>query len=253
MIRNPKQKGSKFWDCVPQKGPCPVGCSQCFYNRPGAWYADISKPLIPDPAEVKDGIVRMNSGHDSNIERKKVTITAKQYKNYFFNTSINKLDFPGPVVYTANRDEESLAIANAMPTLPIPANLMFVRLRVSASNVDLVEEMAREWNMCGVVVVLTFMRYYEEDVLLSVNRHKHESLRCVPCYVYKKHVKNKYWCLTRYAQKQIMILLHVGTNPLITTCGTLDSSLCKDCMNCELYYWITKRRMRDVAQITKKY
>ena len=55
--RNPKQEGTPFFDCIPQIGPCPIGCNQCFYNRPGAYYVPIDKPHVPTPEEVSDGIV----------------------------------------------------------------------------------------------------------------------------------------------------------------------------------------------------
>ena len=72
----------------------PVGCNQCFYNRPGAFYADIEQPIMPTLDEVGDGIVRINSGHDSNIGRDKVIRATEQYPRRFFNTSIAKFDFP---------------------------------------------------------------------------------------------------------------------------------------------------------------
>ena len=103
-IRNPKQAGSNLYDCRPQVGKCPIGCSQCFYNRESvcedcsgnghrvimdgtphhngtchqcygtgmrtAFYCDINTPNIPDPGDVGDNnIVSMNCGHDSNLER----------------------------------------------------------------------------------------------------------------------------------------------------------------------------------------
>ena len=64
--RNPKQVGTILHDCVPQKGPCPNNCNQCYYNE--CFYAG-HEPLIPEPRDVVGGIVRMNSGHDSNIEK----------------------------------------------------------------------------------------------------------------------------------------------------------------------------------------
>jgi hypothetical protein len=107
--RNPKQEGSNLFDCRPQVGVCPNNCNQCFYNRPNAFYNNIDQPSIPSPEKVDTGIVRMNCGHDSNIERDLVIETSKQYKEVFFNTSIPNLDFPGPVVLTANPKEEESA------------------------------------------------------------------------------------------------------------------------------------------------
>ena len=108
--RNPKQEGTSYFDCIPQTGPCPIGCNQCFFNRPGAYYVPLDQlPLVPTPEEVGDGIVRMNCGNDSNNQRDLVIATAQRYKHYFFNTSVRNLDFPGPVVLTANPREEEPA------------------------------------------------------------------------------------------------------------------------------------------------
>ena len=104
--RNPKQESTNLFDCKPQTGPCPVGCAECFYNRPGAFYADIEQPIMPTLDEVGDGIVRINSGHDSNIDRDEVIRATEQYPRRFFNTSIAEFDFPAPVVLTANPKEE---------------------------------------------------------------------------------------------------------------------------------------------------
>ena len=61
---------------------------------------------MPTLDEVGDGIVRINSGHDSNIGRDEVIRATEQYPRRFFNTSIAKFDFPAPVVLTANPREE---------------------------------------------------------------------------------------------------------------------------------------------------
>jgi len=88
IVQNPKMEGSNIWDCRPQVGKCPNDCNQCFYNREGAFYCDINEPYIPDPEQVGDGIVRFNSGHDSNLQRDLVIEVSKRYKKCFFNTSI---------------------------------------------------------------------------------------------------------------------------------------------------------------------
>ena len=61
---------------------------------------------VPTPEEVGDGIVRMNCGNDWNNQRDLVIETAKKYQRFFFNTTIPRFDFPGPVVLTANPKEE---------------------------------------------------------------------------------------------------------------------------------------------------
>jgi len=237
MIRNPKLEGTRLWECVPQVGPCPNNCNQCYYNRPGAFYADTSKPLIPDPKDADDGIVRVNDGHDSNIERDKVIKVARRYKHYFFNTSIPRFDFPGPVVYTANREEEKPVDLRFLRCDGI-ANIMFIRLRVSASNVRLVKNAVESiTENRHIPVVLTFMRYYNAECLPDVQ-----------AYELKRHILNSSWCPTHATYEWIMRDVGVGYNRLVTMCGTPDSPYCRDCRNCEHYYWIAKRRLDDIKR-----
>ena len=237
--RNPKQEGSILFDCVPQIGPCPIGCSQCFYNRPGAFYVPIDQPSIPTPEEVGDGIVRMNTGNDSNNQRELVIATAEQYKHAFFNTSIPRFDFPGPVVWTANPcEEQPVRIPpNLLPEPPL--NLMFIRLRVSSTNLTHVKLAAEWFTAKQVPVVLTFMAYYDHepvppaDVLAAVGG---------PCYEWKVRHVNNYWCPTapfiRY------VLNQYRGNRLVSYCGSLEAPYCRLCRNCETYYWQSIKRMK---------
>jgi hypothetical protein len=139
MKRNPKQADSNLYDCIPQAGPCPIGCNQCFYNRPGAFYVPTDQPQFPALEEVGDGIVRINCGSDSNNQREHVIASTAHYPRRFFNTSIARFDFPAPVVLTANPKEEDEA-KYAYPLRDgerwkAPAdNIMFVRLRTSTTN-----------------------------------------------------------------------------------------------------------------------
>jgi len=220
MRRNPKQEGSNIWDCVPQTGPCPMGCNQCYYNL--RWYTDMSEPIIPTLEEVGDGLVRVNSGHDSNIRKAYVLEVTEKYPRKFYNTSIPNFDFPAPVVFTANRVEE---IKAPVPMVSHLDNLMFVRLRVSPTNLSHIYEVAARWSSLGIPVVLTFMRYYTVEVPFIG-------------YTVKKHVVNTSrgptrdfmtW-VWRYCKDQL------ETKGEILMCGTLDSPLCKHCGNCERLY-----------------
>lgn len=243
-IRNPKQEGTCLFDCKPQVGLCPIGCNQCFHNRPGAFYVPIDKPHIPTPEEVGDGIVRLNCGNDSNNQRDLVIETAKQYKNFFFNTSVPRYDFPGPVVLTANPAEEDWT----RYTLPdwqggewwSPAkNIMYIRLRTSATNLDLVANAARVWTAALVPVVLTFMAYYDakptvpDDVSSCVGE---------PCYVWHVRHINSYWCPTKAFMRYVMS--HYRNNHLVCMCSSIESAYCKDCRNCETHYIQTTKRLR---------
>ncbi len=232
---NPKVVGSNIIDCIPQKGPCRIGCNQCYYNRAGAFYRDIAKPYFP-PVEATIGkIVRVNSGHDSNVEREHVIESTKQYEHKFYNTSQPDFDFPAPVVYTANAKEEQKAWMPSDILKFQPKHfhkIMFVRLRVSSTNIPLVIAAAKEWTDFNIPVVLTFMRYYDNPP-----HHTGE-------YEWKKHILNSYWCPTKsFMYNVLSATKNFVDRRLITMCGTLDSSFCKDCRNCETFYWQTHRNL----------
>jgi hypothetical protein len=236
MIRNPKQVGTNLFDCIPQSGKCPRDCSQCFFNREG-FYTET--PSVPTPEEVGDGIVRMNCGHDSNLERELVIETAAQYKHAFFNTSIPTFDFPGPVVFTANpREEEPAQLVKP------PRNLMFVRLRVSGTNLKHIDR-AVHYTVWQVPVVLTFMSYYDQEPAVDVVEvnlfGRLGSLQASECYVWKTRHINAYHCPT--VEFMRVVLRRYADNRLVSMCGSLANPYCANCMNCDAYYWQTKKRM----------
>jgi hypothetical protein len=242
-VRNPKQEGTPIWDSIPQVGSCPIGCSQCFYNRPGAYYVPIDKPHIPTPEEVGDGIVRMNCGNDSNNRRDLVIETAKKYQRFFFNTSIPRFDFPGPVVLTANPKEEewdhyTLPAFHRGWTGP-KRNLMFVRLRTSTTNLPLVDRAVHAWTRARVPVVLTFMAYYEhvpavpQEIATAVGG---------PCYEWKVRHINSYYCPTKAFMQYVMS--RYDHNRLVSMCSSIESSYCRACRNCETYFLQTEKRLR---------
>lgn len=251
MKRNPKQAGSVLWDCKPQTGPCPIGCNQCFYNRPDAFYIPIDQSIMPAVGLAGNGIVRMNCGHDSNIQRALVEKTASNYKHVFFNTSIPCLDFSGPVALTANpREEESYySPADVNEDLSM---LMFVRLRVSISNLGLVEEAVKAWTNVGIPVVLTFMAYYDHSALNTCIQRalKDERVKdkISSAYEYKTRHTNSYHCATKNFMKYVLerMIKTAKRRHLVTMCGTLDSNYCRDCGNCETYYWRVVKRKDDV-------
>lgn len=235
MKRNPKQDGSNLFECVPQAGPCPNNCNQCFYNH--GFYLPIHRGHFPTLEEVGNGIVRVNTGHDSNFDRPYVIESTEPYPKRFFNTSIPEFNFPDPVVFTANPQEEY-----AVPNHCIPKNqldrLMFVRLRTSSTNVSLVANAAEQWGNAGVPVLLTFMRYYDEEAFEKQNKSQ---------YVQRKHINNSYWCPTDYFMRAALKFVS-AFNSEIEMCGTPRSSLCKDCLHCEKYYYKAKRRMISADQ-----
>jgi hypothetical protein len=239
--RNPKQEGSNVFDCKPQSGLCPMNCAECFYNRPGAFYVDPEKPHMPTVEEVGDGILRVNSGHDSNSERDMVIAATDAFPRRFFNTSIPKFDFPAPVVFTANRKEEEPAW---WPCSVVDiANVMFVRLRVSSTNLAHVYDAIGRWANKGVPVVLTFMAYYTAEP--TEPDEVSASMLGLPCYVWKQRHVNSYWCATPEFISLVMYQARAigGRGRLVTLCGTLESNYCRDCRNCETYYWQAVKRL----------
>lgn len=216
-----------------------MDCHQCFYNRPGAYYIPHSElPLIPDPEEVGDGIVRMNCGHDSNNEFEKVVKAAACYKHVFFNTSLPMLGhFPGPVVFTANRCEES------RPTLIAPPlnNLMFVRLRTSATNLLYIDMAIEHYTAWQVPVVITFMAYYDVQPQVSGQVCKDIGGR-EECYEWRVRHINSYWCPTKVFMRYVMN--RYQNNRLVSMCSSIGSAYCRDCRNCETHYYQTQKRLR---------
>lgn len=238
--RNPKQEGTPMFDCIPQTGTCPIGCNQCFFNRPDAYYVPINQmPLVPTPEEVGDGIVRMNCGNDSNNQRNLVIETAKQYKHFFFNTSVRNLDFPGPVVLTVNPHEEAPAWAPHYLYNEVPKNLMFIRLRVSGTNLGHIDDAVEWWTDYHVPVVLTFMAYYDRHP--AVNEEE-VGLRASACYEWRIRHINSYWCATKAFMQRV--LDRYKHNRLVSMCSSLNSGYCRDCRNCETYFVQTMKRMR---------
>ena len=179
----------------------------------------------------------MNSGHDSNFNWLYVIESTKLYPRRFFNTSIPEFNFPDPVVFTANPQEE-YAVPNHCIPEELIKNLMFVRLRVSSSNLNYVSVAAKKWGERGVPVVLTFMRYFEEEAFAWQVKNQ---------YTLRKHIKNSYWCPTEEFMKMALMFVRLS-NPKVEMCGTPTSSRCKDCLRCEKYYYEAKGRMTSANQ-----
>lgn len=255
---NPKLLGSGIVDGRVQVGLCPNDCAECFYNRPGAYYCDIDQPQIPDPEEVntKGLIVRMNSGHDSHFQKEEVIECARHYDDVFFNTAMLDFDYPGPVVFTANRLEEEPAwcpiVHRQNKTRQIHPNqeqyfdrLMFVRLRVSPTNLELVKHAVAAWTAKDIPVVLTFMAYYSQTPSGTNIREGEMEGQALEqrSYEWKVRTLNSYRCPTSSFMQHVLYEMQKYGGRLVTMCGTLDSGKCRDCKNCQAQYWVTKKRL----------
>lgn len=256
-LRNPKLQGTNIFDCIPQAGKCPNNCNQCFFNRPDAFFTNINEPHVPSVDEVgDDGIVRVNSGHDSNIQKQLVLQTTECFKRKFFNTSIPDFDFPAPVVFTANRNEESPPYTpnQLRGQFKYFDRLMFVRLKASPTNFQMVRDGVERWNDMHIPVVITFMRYYDCEPLIKTDiwDNDHEAVLTLEefaaqfgesPYLFKKHISNTYWCPSPMFIRMYMRGLGAYYRKLLFTCGSFTSSFCKDCMNCVGFYHIAVNRM----------
>ncbi|MBU4332097.1 hypothetical protein KKD19_04405 [Patescibacteria group bacterium] len=222
MDRNPKLANTNLIDCIPQTGECPMGCAECFYNG-GRFYRTLDKPLFPTPQEAAGKIVRINSGHDSNIQREYVIESTNQYEHRFFNTSHPRFDFPAPVVFTCN-GRESLFVE-------CPKNVMFVRIRTNSWGLGVQDSLVEYYLAQGVPVVMTFMRYYNQaNVVMSED------------YEWRKSILNDYYCIKTEVLLEIL-KRYKGRG--VRMCSTPWSSVCVDCRNCELLYWECLRRMEE--------
>ena len=229
-LPNPKLKGSGIVDCIPQKGKCLLAknydCGiDCYFIH--GWYDPTYSPIIP-PKKIAEGkIVRFNSGHDSNLEKRLVLETAKNFDDFFFNTSLPRFDFPGPVVFTCNSKETN---KNAIVLSNVSKNLMFVRFRVNSWNLDLAENVIKNYERKNVPVVLTFMRYYSKNRIPKEFRKD---------YKLKKSIIHNYLMIKKQKREEIVAFFKEKYNNIFQ-CGSYESSFCRDCGNCKKFYFTTK-------------
>ena len=230
---NPKLlKGTKIIDCTPQAGKCPLAkdhdCGiDCYFQN--GWYIPGYQQSIPPKKLAKNRIVRFNSGNDSNNQRDLVMRVSEQFEDSFFNTSIPEFDFSGPVVFTCNSEKTN---DRAYTLEKIPKNLMFVRFRINTWNLELAGEIIKHYEKFNVPIVLTFMRYRNKD------RIPEEFIDDYEC---KKNVTNPYFMIRKASRKEIIIEFR-RNHKNVFQCGTYESSYCKDCGNCERFYYITLKK-----------
>jgi hypothetical protein len=216
---NPKLLGTEIVDCIPQVGECKIQCSECFYNG-GRFFRALDTPLMPTEEEIDNKIIRVNSGNDSNNQKELVLKVTKDFPNKFYNTSIPNFDFPGPVVFTCNGGK------NSELKLIKPDNLMFVRVRTNSWDVEIIDTAIEYYiNIYKTPVVITFMRYYNRDLIPEGYKNDYE---------WKKNILNNYFCIK---QETILKIMKRYNGTGVRYCGNIVSSTCIDCRNCELLYW----------------
>jgi hypothetical protein len=236
-IPNPKFHGTNILSGIAQKGRCPNGCEDCFFQSGRSYLEPLSEnlPNMPSLEQSKGRIVRMNDGNDSNVNRKLVMEQAEQYDDYFYNTAINNdlAGFKSPIVLTVNPGELT-DVEWQKVEMPIPTNLMFVRIRTNVWNLNnVVKPAVAYYTERGIPSVLTFMAYFEKK------KHMGDS------YIYRVRTTNPYYAITTHAWEQIMAMFK--QNHYVFSCGKEGEkgvSGCMHCGNCVREYYNTKERLR---------
>ena len=221
-IENPKTAGSGIVCAIPQDGPCNRGCPDCFFSHGRSYLEPLSEnlPNLPGPEDVgPDDIIRVNDGHDSNVDRLKVIKDTNQWKGRrFFNTSIPQ-GFDEPWVLTINAYENGPAMMPPEKGDPFLRNLMFVRFRSTPWNLQDLENVISQWTLRRIPVVITPMAYHSEQSI-------------PPPYLvyYERRVRhtNEYWVLK---QPALDALHEMFDSPnWVHICA---SQKCKDCGFCK--------------------
>ena len=237
---NPKTKGSGIICCIPQKGTCPIGCEDCFFQSGRSFLEPLAEnlPNMPPLKMTEDRVVRVNDGNDSNNCRSFVIEAVWDYRWKFYNTSI-PLDlecFDAPVVLTVNPGK--MTDSEAYLINPIPLNLMFVRFRTNTWNtwdMDLCDRVVEYYSARSTPVVLTFMAYFTG---LIPDAHKFN-------YVYRKRTLNEYWAISTEAWEKVMD--RYRRNLWVYSCGKVEGisggTACSRCGNCLREYFGTMERM----------
>ena len=244
---NPKTKNSGIHCVIPQTGTCPNRCEDCFFQSGRSYLEPLEDNLPNMPpnnwSDVENRVFRINDGNDSNVDRETVMEMSMSYPMKFYNTAIMRdiAEFEDPVVLTINpghmTDESWHKFLD-----PIPANLMFVRIRTNSWNIDNVVKPAIEYYINrNVPVVLTFMAYYDTPESIPLSHKKN--------YVFRKRTLNSYFVITTKVWEEIME--DFKYEPYVYSCSKVEGDLairaCARCGNCIREYFVTMERMRNEA------
>jgi hypothetical protein len=242
-VENPKTRGSGIVCAIPQRGRCPRACPDCFFQSGRSYLEPLEEktPNMPDRwADVRDRVVRVNDGNDSDHERARVLAATAHYPRRFYNTASPR-DLEGygaPVVLTVNPGEMTDKNAHMTGAVGdgerIPENLMFVRVRTNTWNWRIVDPAVRGWTDRDVPVVLTFMAYHDAESIPRGFRNE---------YAERVRTLNSYWAITTSAWRRVME--RYEHNPLVHSCGREGiTSACRHCGNCLREWHATTERMR---------
>lgn len=240
-IENPKTKGSGIVACIPQKGRCPNNCEDCFFQSGRSFLEPLEENLPNIPLDVENRVVRVNDGNDSNVNKKLVIETVKDFPMKFYNTAIDRglEEFDAPVVLTINPAD--LTDEGFIELEKIPRNLMFVRIRTNHWNMNsVVKPAVKYYTDREIPVVLTFMAYFDtSDKIPEKWRH---------FYRFRKRTLNSYFAITTEGWEKIMSVFKY--NKWVYSCSKIEgekgTSACHRCGNCLREYFYTMEKMRNV-------
>jgi hypothetical protein len=237
---NPKTRSSGIVCCIPQRGRCPVGCEDCFFQSGRSYLEplDDHTPNMPSLRETEQRVVHVNDGNDSNHQRELVLERTQLYRHKFYNTSIPRdLDsFGAPVVLTVNPGRMTDERAHMLEEIPL--NLMFVRFRANTWNTKLLIDVIRHYadnDLANrrVPVVITFMSYYTQEIPEQHQRW----------YTFRKRVQNSSWVITQDGWN--FVRGPYRDYPWVRTCGlSADVHECRFCGTCLREYFATAERLR---------
>jgi len=236
---NPKTKGSGIICAIPQKGICPNGCKDCFFQSGRSYLEPLEEnlPNMPSYEESIGRVIRVNDGNDSNVDKKRVVETTCLYDMIFYNTSIPDLDFGAPIVLTINPGDMTDKDFYMLDDHHLPKNLMFVRFRANMWNLTLLDRAVEFYSSREVPIVLTFMAYFNEEI---PPKYKDD-------YIFRKRTLNSYWAITTDAWEKAMN--GYKYNKWVYSCGKIEGekgvSGCRFCGNCIREYFATMERMRN--------
>ena len=174
-------------------------CHDCFFQSGRSFLEPLDEnlPNMATLEQVGHRVVRVNDGNDSNNNQDLVIVATKHYPLRFYNTSIpNNLEkFEEPVVLTVNpgkmTDTKWHVVQNSK-------NLMFVRIRVNAWNLEtIVDPAVKYYTKNNIPVILTFMAYSDtiDDVPEPYKSND---------YILRKRTTNSYLAITTKAWRNIM-------------------------------------------------
>lgn len=241
---NPKTAKSGIKCCIPQTVPqCPFACPDCFYQSGRSYLEPLNfnVPNMPDAEEADGRVIRVNDGHDSSYQYDLCMKATADFPHKFYNTSwpMHLERFDAPVVLTLNPGKATDKTFHKVD--PIPRQLMMVRFRTNAWNLDMLAEAIEYYAPREIAVILTFMAYHEMASVPETHRH---------LYVERKRTMNSYVAISTEAWRDICRGFEGHKHELwIHTCGKVEGAsggtACRHCGNCLREYFAANERMKS--------